>query len=1378
MIGKLLPRALNKDTDARLLKSYEMTDAVNVQISTGKDGDKGVLKNIRSTASATNTDSYSIGDGVDTAVVVGSVEDHEKGFVYFFVWNEQATQHAIVKYDVSDNEYSIVVKGSLNFPKYGYVDATLLNDPVYGDNSFIFFTDNVNEPRKVNVNRLPTGYDGTQDITEYPEYIHACIKTPLTPASFDFITDLEFTKRNHFYRTAGVYFAYRFVLKDGFYSPISVYSKVAIPYNNVQQGDTGINYNSSNCCLVKIPSYASYDGEIDKIQFIKREGNAGNMYVIDEVSASSNVVRTVDNITRTIWDATSREFRFYNDGNYSVLPDQDILKIEEGVPQKASAVTLSGDRIMYGDYVEGYDNTDVSASKINVVYRPVDSDPVDISVSSSLVGGSSACTVDLSNLPTTIQEGSTLSFSIETQPADIYSYDSDGVALNAAGSLQVGDQDIFYGSDVTHPIRTQSYGLSFGLTVYIGGGNQSLSDIAQNITNHINGNAVDDWFDVVVSSLSSSEFTGGSIKRNGTNTQYNILSAKFTFLATESTSTSTSFSFKTKLQDVTDITFLQPAGGGSVPTVVDEGGFFDTPTGDVISVRYIATTESSVSFYDNNSYFSEYEGFQTFKSGCNHEFGIVYYDGRGRRSNVNYIGSAYVKEQGERDNKGRVQVDIDLSEVTPPSWATNYQAVYGGNSTIDEFIQFSVPDAYITSNNFESDSIGIDAPTSELIFVPTAFLQNSEVSYADVTGAVATDGSPVLYKHSEGDVLRIVKYYTDETTEVYPIRFEFEVIGVRTFTDDDNPLVADAQSSQTYTTGEFLVLRDNANCTDFTRNDVLNGTDKWRDRVFVEVYKPKKFAESDSIVFYETGFLGDINEQNNHFPALAPIRVGDCFFRRKYMNHNYQAEGSFFVPLDNTDDGWQLASNYANFYLEAVSFNDKYKTDTPNRGRAGFVVDTSKQIRRKSSITFSERHILANGRNYLTSFNKHQNNKYDLPPKYGAINRLVDQSEFITCLQERKVSRVPIDRSIISNATGDQQLILSTEPLGTASFYRGDYGSANDPSSVINVNGNVYFVDKRVGKVLKLSSEGLSVPSDLNMSSYFEGKLLPINDVAEYWLTAGYDPMNEEVLFTYSSSDGGTFTIAFSDSQSYWKSRYTFYPTKYAHMNGRLISARNTLFIGENLIHLHEEALTYGVFHDLAFEDSFLSMVMNYNPSLSKVMQAVSIEGTEKWSAEIYNYKNDGTLLTTGEFSDFVEKENTWWTGIPRSKSDNYKISIGEVASVIGVNVTFTTPVTNIAIPNGIVYIEGNSSPVNTIQSSNISIVDRFTLAINGASAVSEGDVLYVVPNSTQNGDPIRGQYCHVDLSYSENSDPIELYAVNIDFVSSRLDASLGTQAE
>jgi hypothetical protein len=1124
-----------------------------------------------------------------------------------------------------------------------------------------------------------------------------------------------------------------------------------------------------NCVVVKLPNVIN--NEVERVQIMLREGNAGNLLLIEDVEANTDVVRSSNGISRTLWNASSRTYRFYNDGNYSVVPDQDVLKIEEGVPQKAEAITLSGERIMYGNYLDGFDK--VSASAVMTVERLDRSDlaysiPINHALSATTtLGVSSAVYMDFSDLPSTIISGSKINlfFSLTAFPTTVtgvsqeYIVDHEPIhitadgGLNALNSITVSGADVTIGDlsasdEIQVDISNQEmwFFVSFELTA-----DKTRAQVIDDVTAVLSGSSLPlnatnvhatTTYDIVSSATVDYYETAGA----GTGT-FNIDSAKFSFSFYEfpAGNTSTEGRVFLTVKDITDISISDQS------VVYDENDFFVTTNtaylfrSGVSDLRAIVVNKDSGSLMSNGY-------LNTFKNNSNHKFGVVYYDDRGRRSNVNVLGSCYVPDFGSSDNDGVSHINIELTN-TPPSWASKYQIVYGGNSTMDDFIQFTIPNKFFTDDSYTPASL---TTNEDLIYIPLTYLQNTDVSFAEISNAKDDDGSPVLYKYKEGDILRIVQYDDNNGDAYYPSGYEFEVVGVETYTLDESPIQISSSSPDIFKTGEFLVIKNNKSLSvsniPFNRN------------MLVEVYSPKKATISEGL-YFETGYIGNVTG-GAHFPTSQTVRHGDCFFRKVKLSVN---NTDYTIPYSENDDGEaSYVLNTKEIYIETKSFSDAYKSNTPNRGRAALYIETAKQTRRKSSVTFSERHILANGRNYLTSFNKHENNRLDLPPRYGAINRLVDRSEFVICLQEHKVSRIPIDRSIISNASGEQQLILSTMPLGTPSFYVGDYGASNDPSAVVKSDAALYFVDKRMGKIVKHTNEGLSIPSDNNMSNFFESRLFPINDETNYYLTAGYDPMNEEVIFTYFGANEN-FTIAFSDGSNFWKSRYSFYPTKYAHMNGRLISARKTTNLG--LIHLHEESSSYNSFYGQSFTGSSMKLVMNYNPSMSKVMQALSIEGTDKWGSNVYPYTNGGVKLESGVFNSFSERENSWWSAIPRSKVD-YRVAIGLVESVDGVNVTFTTPINNRPIPAGALYdaddnlLNANQQPV---------IINRYTLQL--VAGITVGTYLYIVPHGQFNGDAIRGQYCHVDLTYNENQ-PVELYAVNVDFVPSRLDGSLGTQAE
>ena len=82
-IDKLTPRYLNKDSDERLVKNVEMTDALNLRISTEDDGDGIVIKN----AYGNVAKGFNIAPASGTSKVVGSVSHEQLGVIIFFIYN-------------------------------------------------------------------------------------------------------------------------------------------------------------------------------------------------------------------------------------------------------------------------------------------------------------------------------------------------------------------------------------------------------------------------------------------------------------------------------------------------------------------------------------------------------------------------------------------------------------------------------------------------------------------------------------------------------------------------------------------------------------------------------------------------------------------------------------------------------------------------------------------------------------------------------------------------------------------------------------------------------------------------------------------------------------------------------------------------------------------------------------------------------------------------------------------------------------------------------------------------------------------------------------------------------------------------------------------
>ena len=134
----------------------------------------------------------------------------------------------------------------------------------------MFFTDNKNEPRKLNVLRaiydpLVNNYvSGSLDIQDF---ITACPKTPTKPPTFAFVEDPTMPY-SEFKNVNGFQFAYQLVYKDSNVSAMSTFSEIAVPPSYITQATlTTANLNIHNVCRVTIPM-DQISQEVDKVKIV------------------------------------------------------------------------------------------------------------------------------------------------------------------------------------------------------------------------------------------------------------------------------------------------------------------------------------------------------------------------------------------------------------------------------------------------------------------------------------------------------------------------------------------------------------------------------------------------------------------------------------------------------------------------------------------------------------------------------------------------------------------------------------------------------------------------------------------------------------------------------------------------------------------------------------------------------------------------------------------------------------------------------------------------------------------------------------------------------------------------------------------------------
>jgi len=130
---------MNKDLDERLVPNGQYRDALNIDVDYSEGSDVGALKNILGN---TQKDSISLSD----ATCIGSVKDTENDKIYWFITSP--AKDIIAEYDVVTSTAAAVIVDTGNILKFN------TNNLITGVNvldSILYFTDNLNEPKQVDI---------------------------------------------------------------------------------------------------------------------------------------------------------------------------------------------------------------------------------------------------------------------------------------------------------------------------------------------------------------------------------------------------------------------------------------------------------------------------------------------------------------------------------------------------------------------------------------------------------------------------------------------------------------------------------------------------------------------------------------------------------------------------------------------------------------------------------------------------------------------------------------------------------------------------------------------------------------------------------------------------------------------------------------------------------------------------------------------------------------------------------------------------------------------------------------------------------------------------------------------------------------------------
>ena len=419
---------MNKSIDERLLPPGEYIDALNVRLGATETTEIGAVENSRGNEQLTTIQFEGVSLS-STAICIGAYEDGMRENIYWFIHDKDFPSKAegidlIVSFNTQNQvvQYHVVSTQVLNFdPKFLITAVDLV------DGELLFFTDDINPPRMINIGRnYPNPIGNTDQIVE--EDISVIVKPPgfedvvggnitLPAPTVELVT---LPGNENYLKERFVCFAYRYRYQDNQYSATSLFTKPAFAAStfsfdprNYLNGGMVNRYNGA------VITFNTGSKRVLEIDLLYKETTSNTIFVIERFKKEDYG-----------WaDDTSKTYSFTNSKIYTTIGGDELLRQYDNVPRTAKAQTVMSNRLFYGNFVDGYDfkrnssegsniALDFSTSYVskNVDFVTLSQPSVGNGASYTLSGttesiDNSKITINLSEISSKLKQGSVIGFS-------------------------------------------------------------------------------------------------------------------------------------------------------------------------------------------------------------------------------------------------------------------------------------------------------------------------------------------------------------------------------------------------------------------------------------------------------------------------------------------------------------------------------------------------------------------------------------------------------------------------------------------------------------------------------------------------------------------------------------------------------------------------------------------------------------------------------------------------------------------------------------------------------------------------------------------------------------------------------------------------------
>lgn len=1133
---------MNKSVDERLVPQGEYIDALNCRLGSTENSEVGAVENSLGNLRLT-TLTYKGIILSNEAKCIGSFEDGGEETIYWFINDPSNTSSSTGKVDmiVSYNTntsvlfYHVISTSLLNF------DNTYLINGVNLIDGLLFFTDNLNPPRKINISR---NYQyPINDVDQITEQDIGVIVAP--PLFAPILEPIQQGGGENYMTDIMISFAYRYKYEDNEYSSISPFSPISFSPGPFQL------------------DYSTYDNigmqNVYNSVIIKFNTGGSNVKGIDLLFKSTNfsainVIDRFNKIDQGWFDNVEETFQFTNQKIYTVLPEAQLLRLFDNVPRVAQAQTLMGNRLMYGNYIDGYNITNESGQNIYLDYNlDLISEDLDAGETPS-VNTTFNYTIDGS---VSVVNGTA---TYDTTGFDLKDGSQIGIVFNLGHSNFSGAAEYV---DGTEPLNEYEYTFLFNIQEdfsnaydlvnspsFIAAMSEFITPsgstcFSQSCTvGCVSGTSVTDLINCAVVAKTNWYKVGFGI--SGTNQGIVI----------GSTPGSNSFSLTVQAMkyEKFDVSVIPNIGLG------------------IYAYEYFNVTQSELLYSLDSSKSS-------LHSDRDYEIGIVYEDDYGRATTalVDTNNTIYIPCDNSI-TKNTIQVTLNSY---PPYWATKYKFVLKPSKdeyrTVYSNIFFREEETGNVWFKLEGDNkskIILDENLKVKSDTNGPVLRCVETKVLDYGSQVenflcqrANDGTLIDETCSQpGGVYMQLKprNFSASISDDAFINYGEEgckgsYCAVKYNVSIDNPdttgpsnvfipytipggsLVTIKFSANRYHRGSrcgsrkyvfdktFTASQDYDNMYAFVEGDnidLTNGATTGSDDILNNQNQPNTLypyytslaSQGESYITFQTDAsngkmyfvyqngtpnCGSPNKRNSWgsidisvqrattlmvFETEAKDANTEMYFENEQV---FNITGGYHQSGENDTDQNQTVSlpavvnlTFSNCFtfgngVESNRVLDALATPSFTIGEKVTSVSQEeyKETRRFSDITYSGNYNRESNLNKLNEFNLSLGNYKSLESSYGPIRKMHARQTDILTLQEDKISYVLVEKNLLSDASAGGAITSIPEVLGTQLARLEEYGISNNPESFASYGYDVYFTDAKRSSVINIRG-GVAANSD------------------------------------------------------------------------------------------------------------------------------------------------------------------------------------------------------------------------------------------------------------------------------------------------------------